>query len=246
MIRLKTLGVLTGIVATLALSAAPASAWFRSIAKPAQSQGTITVISHGVFHYTNQGIVECPTNEIKAQYHIQTKGQLKNHGQEVGKQEQTTEGPHLAIQVKEWGKCESEITGQKNRLEAKVKECDFQIVQQKGSFEATGGIITGCFVKIGPEKEPLCEIQVPAGMEKQPGSNEGINVGLKEIKLSNVGKNVLAKANINGGGLAQKGERTGKIFAYSVGKNALCPLSKHTEEATLEGLEGEANELEAF
>jgi hypothetical protein len=232
MFKIKTLIILVGMAATVALSAAPASAWFSST----QSQGKIKVLNSGEFNYAGQGNVKCPAAEIEAQWHIQKTGPIKLQ------QEATTEGPHLQIQVKNWGpKCVAEIGTSKIAAgEVKVKECDFQLVQAtKGSTTPTGGVVTPCLIVIGA----LCEVQIPAGMETSSESGKGINVGLSKGLIENKGSNILGKVNAESGGtggLAGEG-----IFAESVGKNALCTLKKVTEEATLTGLEGELEGVKA-
>jgi hypothetical protein len=235
MSRLKTLTVLSSVVAMFALSATPASAWFSST----QSQGNAKVITSGVFNYAGQGKVTCPAKEIVAQWHIGKAAPIKVQ------QEATTEGPHLNLQVKKWGPdCTAEIGTTKIAAgEIEVKECDFQLVQEKGSFTPTGGVATPCLLKIGKGATPLCEIQVPAGMETSSGSGKGINVGLSKGTLENKGANIFGKINAEEGGT---GELAGKaIFAESVGKNALCTLKKVTEESTLTSLEGELEGVKA-
>src|ERR1700682_4478485 len=138
MFRPKTLSILAGITAVLAFSAIPASAEFKSTMKPPQSQGNITVIESGVFE--DEGVpIKCVEKEIKGQYHIQTKGQIKEH--EVGnKQKQATEGPHLIIQIKSWGKCKATILG--ISIPAEVKGCDFQLVQRTSVGQKEANIAT--------------------------------------------------------------------------------------------------------
>jgi hypothetical protein len=236
MSRLKTLSIFAGMVAMLAVSAVPASAWWQS----KQSQGIIRVIRAGEF-VVGEGehrlATKCPVEEVKAQFHIQTKGQLKNHGQESGKQEPTTFGPHLAIQVKSWGKgCTTTVGKNPEGLKTEVEPCSLQLVQQKESLEATGGVISTCIVRI----PGLCELQIPAGMEKQPGSNQGINVGLKEITLENVKGGQIDKVNAHTGGLDQKGEFTDGIYANVRKLSANCVLPNLITNAELLGLEFEA------
>jgi len=229
MFRLKTLSILAGMIAVLAASATPASAWWES--NTGQTQGTVRPIRAGEFIIgkgEGEAKVTCLPEEVKAIWYLQTAGQIKEH-QKNGKQELTTKGPHLHIQVKEWGKgCVTKIG--KEVLASTVSPCEFQIVQAKESFIATGGVVTGCLLKIGS----LCEVQVPPGMEKAPESNEGINVGLKEITLENIGKNQLDLVNVKG-----------SIYANSIGKNALCPLPKPITTGSLVGLEFEAEGVKA-
>ncbi len=234
MSRLKTLSVLAGIVAALAISAAPASAWWKST----QSQGTVKVITSGQFEDAGVPIV-CPENEIKSTWHIQTAGQIKIH-QKGGKQELTTEGPHLNIQVK-WGNkefdCKAKVSG--TETVTNVKACELQLVQAKEALVANGGVVTPCIIKIGNGTKAVCEFEVPSGMEKAPESNEGINVGLTETKLLNVGSNQLDEVEVAKGGKGQLG--TG-IRVNQIPGHALCPV-KTNEEASLKGLKFEAENV---
>src|SRR6202140_3225595 len=230
MSRLKTLSVIAGIFAMLALSAAPASAIWES--NNGQTTGTVKILKTGEFTYSTGGAtVKCPNAaEIKVQWQIQGAGQIKEQ------QKITTKGPHLQLQVKSWGKCEA-IVGT-TKLPATVSECAFQLVQQAGVMKATGGVSKRpCVIKAEP-----CQIQVPIGMEKTQNSGTGINVGLKEIELANVGKNQLDKVKITEGGEAQGGKG---VFAQSTSGNPLCPLAGSSATGTLTGLEFEAEEVKA-
>jgi hypothetical protein len=240
----KTLSVVVGLVAMLAISATPASAWWRSTAKPAQTQGTIAVTAHGALT-DGSAVIECPTNEIKAQWYLQTKGQIKEH-QKNGKQEPTTEGPHLNIQIK-WGNktfnCKTKATGIEN-IATNVSACELQLVQQKGVLAATGGVVTTCVVTIGEGAKPLCVLAAVAGMEKQAGSNEGINVGLTTTVLENkLETNQFDKVEVEAGGKGQLGG--GGIYLSQQGTNALCPVSTN-ESGHLKGLEFEAEKIIAI
>src|ERR1700686_3422160 len=224
MSRLKTLSVLVGTFAMLALSAAPASAIWES--NNGQTTGAVRVLQTGEFSFGREFVFKCPnTGEFKAQWQIQGAGQIKEQ------QKITTKGPHLQLQVKSWGKCEAEIIG--GALPIVISECNFQLVQQAGTFTATAGI----------SKHPCimetmgCVIQIPIGMEKTQNSGTGINVGLKLVELSNVGKNQLGKVSIAEGG---EGQRSGAgIFAQSTSSNPICVLST-SEELSLTGFEFEA------
>lgn len=225
MFRLKALSLLAGIVAVLAVSASPASAWWEA-AK--QLKGPIRVIQAGSF-VDGEGaakfVVKCPANEVVARWSIQTAGQIKIHEKE-GKQEQTNLGPHLNIQVKSWGaNCKAKI-GEAAEVKAEVKACELQLVQSKGSFTATGGVVTECRIKAAN-----CESIVPAGMEKSPESGEGINVGLKEAVLENITPNQLDKVNVTG----VRAEKQA---------NAGCVLTT-VQKAELTGLEFEAEGVKA-
>jgi hypothetical protein len=236
MFRSKTLIVLAGMVAALLVSAAPASAFWEATGQ--QWKGPIRIISSG--HFSDSlAKVECPANEIKALWSIQTKGQIKDHeNKATGKQVQNKVGPHLYVQVKSWGvNCTSEVLGAKKA--ATVDPCELQLVQQQGSLVATGSVAKACIIKANN-----CTIQIPAGMEKEPGSNKGINVGLKEIKLENTAtqpQNQIDKVNINGGG---EGGAAGE-GVFSIASGSECLLSTN-EEAKLEGLEFEVEGARAI
>ncbi len=227
MSRLKTLSVLGGTIAVLALSASPA-AYAEWVSNNGSTRGIVTITASGSFFYPPANTVKCPASEIKAQWIIQGAGQIKQQ------LKSTTRGPNLLIQVKNWGaNCEAEIGTIGLVKPVKITECTFRATQQLGSTEPTGGASTGCLVVVG---SVLCEIQVPAGMEGPQGSGKGINVGLKKIVVTKEGNNTKGKINANEGG---QGQLTGEgIFAQSVGTNALCPLAHSTEEATLTGVEG--------
>ncbi len=219
MFRLKTLSVLAGLLAALAVSAAPASAWWE--ATGTQSKGPVRVINHGKFvagEGTNTAVVECPTKEIEATWSIQTKGQIKQHEQ-AGKQEQTNFGPHLYIKVTKWGTACTAVIGGASPIAATITSCTLQEVQQKESFVATGAVATECVIKAGN-----CEVLVPAGMEKEPGSNEGFNVGLGKIELSKLGS--LNIVSVSG------------VKSHKPPNTPGCPLTTN-QPASLTGLEFE-------
>ncbi len=230
MFRLKTLSVLAGMIAVLAVSAAPASAWWEATGK--QLKGPVKVVTAGTF--VDGGTeVTCPANETQATWSIQTKGQIKDHeNQLTGKQVQTKFGPHLNIKIYNWGAaCKAKI-GTVGEFAAEVKPCELQLVQQKESLTATGGVVTTCVVKAGP-----CVIQVPAGMEIEPGSNKGINVGLPETELKN---------KVNGQEFTQfdKVATKGVLAQRGSGSNALCPVVTN-ENSELKGLEFELQGVKA-
>ena len=226
--RFKVLSVLAGLVAVLAISATPASAWFKSTT----TTGPAKILVSGEFNYAGQGKIKCPASEIKASWAIQSAGQIKEH-QVNGKQELTTFGPHQNLVVSNWGtNCVAEIGTTKIAAgEIVVKACELQVVQAKESFVATGGVVTPCLVKIGKGAKPLCEIQVPAGMETSAESGKGINVGLSKATLENKGANIFGKINAESGGVGQlAGEG---VYAASVGTNSLCTLKRSPKKPSL-------------
>jgi hypothetical protein len=214
------------VVAVLAVSAVPAAAEFQS----KQTQGKVHVLASGEFKIGTTAVVTCVASEIESQWHIQSEGQIKQQ------QKAATEGPILLIQVKSWGKCTTKISGEKG-LTTEIKPCDLRMYQNT-TGEASTGIATSCMLTIGTEsKEPICEARIPAGMETEAESNEGINVGLLEAAL-NEAASLKSKVNVTRGGLGQaEGEG---IFIQKIGKNVLCALPTATEKAELVGMELEA------
>lgn len=231
MFRFKTLSVLAGLVAVLAISATPASAWWKST----QTQGTVKVIEPGAFT-DGTAIITCPKEEVKVQWSIQAAAQIK------AAQTRVTEGPHLSMQVK-WGNkeydCLTKIAG--SETETNVTACELQLAQAKTSLIATGGVVTPCTIKIG-KGSALCELLVPTGMEKSANSNEGINVGLTETTLSNVGANQLDKVNTEKGGAGQLG--TG-VRVNQIPGHTNCAVATN-EKGALTGLEIEAENVKAI
>jgi hypothetical protein len=222
--RARTLGVLAGLVAVAACPATPAFAEFNSTGKTLQTQGNINVINAGIFTDGSATVV-CNAKEIKAQYLIQGKAQIKQQAS------LTTSGAQLGVQVKEWGKCTATVASTK--VAAEIKPCSLRV------SGAGVGVETSCLIKMGSAKEILCELQIPAGMETEGNSGRGINVGLEQAKLENQGGNMLATVNLTGGG---KGELAGESILADRGGSALCPL-KTNEELTLEGFRFEAEQL---
>jgi hypothetical protein len=235
MSRLKTLSVLGGILAGIALSAASASAIW--VSNNGSTRGIVAVKVPGQFNYAGQGTVKCPAVGIISQWVIEGSGQLKQQ------RKVTTSGPNLLLQVKSWGSgCEASVGVVNNIKPVSISECNFLITQQAASLEPVFATVSGCLIKVGTGAPPLCEIQIPAGMES-PTSGRGINVGLKKTELKNETGDVFGKLNIATGG---EGQRPGEgIFAESVGSNALCTLKPVTEEATLTGYEIEFSGIKA-
>jgi len=225
MFRLKTLSLVAGLIAVLAVSVAPASAWWRansSAEKEQSGEGKAIVLKSGEF--VDEGAkFTCPAAGITVHWSIQTKGEIKIHNKEE-KQLKTKEGPHLNFLVN-WGTgCTAEIGGLKFKAgEVTVSECELQLVQQKGSTVATLGVVTQCQITI----DSLCILHIPAGMEKQQGSNAGQNVGLNEVKLANSGNNQLDEVNVKG-----------ILAELASGSSKLCPF-KTNETFELKGAEFE-------
>lgn|GEM_PF-2029126 len=227
----RLLTILVVIAAVFALSVVPAAAEFQS----SQKQGTMHILAFGEFKVGTVGVTTCVAKEVEGQWHIQVKGQIKQQLQE------DTAGPQLLVQVKSWGKCETKISGGKG-LVTEIKPCNMRMVQ-RSSGEGSVGLSTSCLLRIGTEtKEPLCEIQMPAGMETKAESDRGINVGLLESKYTK-SPNLKAKLNVAKAGTG--GPEGEGIYAQSVGSNAACALPKVTEKTELIGVEFEGENLAA-
>ncbi len=226
MSRTKALSVLAGMVAMLAISVASASAQWEANGIGTTGKGRVT--ESGVFiggSGAGKSEVKCPEEGIEASWSIQSSGQIKIHNS-AGKQESVKKGPHLYINVMKWGpKCSAKIGGA-SPIQAHLKPCELQLVQATGNFVATGGVATECRIEAGP-----CTIIVPAGMETGAETNTGINVGLSETKLENVGKNQIDKVNTTG-------------IRAEKQVNALCPLVT-IQTAELKGLTFEVIEAKA-
>jgi hypothetical protein len=215
------LSALVGLAAIVAFSATPAAAF-----KSGQKQGNINVIESGEFTLGTAVKVVCPPAEIKAQWHIQGKGQIKTQ------QTETTQGPDMLVQVKEWGpSCTTKVSGSAG-VPTMIKACNLRLVQRQTTL-ASGGVGSPCLIKVGTGSEPTCEIQIPAGMETGVTTDQGINVGLLKTELG-AGANMKATVNVTEGGIGQlEGEA---IFGLKVGKNPICPVPAASEKYELRGL----------
>ena len=203
--------------------------------KSKQDHGNDNVLKFGELKIGGtSAVVTCVASEIKSQWHIGEYGQIKLQ------QKDFTSGLDMQLQVKNWGKCSAKVAGK--ALAAEIKECGIRIVQYEPEI-GYGGLVAPCLVKIGTEtKEAICEMQVPAGMETEAESDEGINVGLYGIAFDKAAP-LIMKVNIASGGLGgAKGEG---IFMQQAGKHLLCPLPAVTEEAELVGMEVEAEGVES-
>jgi hypothetical protein len=189
MFRFKMLLGLAGIIAALAVSAAPAFAEFEA---KGQWKQAVKVTVSGQFIDAGNAKVKCPANEIEATASVQSKGVINEH-EKGGKQVQTKKGPHLNINVLKWGaNCEATI-GATVIKPVTVSPCELQAQQKIGQTTALGGVVKPCVIKAGP-----CELTALEGKETTPEKNEGKNVGLSEIKLENKGSNLFTIINTKG------------------------------------------------
>jgi hypothetical protein len=190
MTRLKVLMGLTLGVALIAVSAAPAGAWFKS-RNQAKTQGLVSITGTTTLE-TGAAVVSCAT--ASGEWKIQTKGEWQEHevkkpNPEESKQVKTTFGPHLNIKIYQWNTCKSKVTGVEAKA-TKVSECSFQLEQpQKGVNTATATVIAPCVITatVGTS---ICEITVT------PGNKEGVNEGLEKVTGVNSGQNLLATAAV--------------------------------------------------
>jgi hypothetical protein len=188
MVKIRPLAVLTAVLALMAMSAAPAGAWFKS-RNQAKTTGLITLGKTSL----EAGGAKATCETAAGEWSIQTKGPMQEH-QVVNlqnpvnsKQVKTTFGPHLYIKISQWNNCKAEATLMK--VPATVESCSFQLIQnEKGSLTAEASTLGECVVK-----SSLCTINVAAGNEQT-----GVNVFLKEIKGVNEGQKVASTAAVVG------------------------------------------------
>lgn len=241
MSRFKLLSILVGALTALAISATPAFAEFTSKSNPAQSMGKVKVLNSGEFKDGPNLSVKCPASEIKAIYRIQQKHQIKEQ------QASLTTGPHLEIQVKEWGpNCKATVSGTEigATISGGTEGCRLvleqrQAVNGQNPGSAAGGVLSQCTIAT---VNNVCELVVARGMETGLETGQGINVGLTKIELANNGNNGKALVNINGGGKSQSGE--GKIWVQQVPGHTLCPVNNNFSGELL-NFEAEAENLNA-
>jgi hypothetical protein len=206
-----------------------------SMFRSSRQQGVDKTLKFGELRLDGTtAVTTCAASEVKSQWHIEVAGQIKQQ------QKETTSGPDLLLQIKNWGKCSTKI-GSSGSFATEIKECDLRIVQGESEV-GYGGVVTPCLVKIGTEgKEVLCEMQIPAGMEDEAESDEGINVGLSETTFDK-GAPLIAKVNMASGGLGQAAGEG--MLVQQASKRVLCPLPA-SENAELDGMEVEAEEVES-
>jgi hypothetical protein len=184
MTKFKALFGLTMLVALLAISAAPASAWFESTST--KTSGTATV---GKTTFTT-GTLSVTCEKAEGEWKIRLKTT----------QIEAKVGEHKNVLVKKWNNCKDNFFGT-----ATVKECEFQAVQVSKGFTTnlTGSIVTGCEItSLG------CIISLPSKgnesfgkiTEENSGSNSRSSAEVKEIL-----------GTYKGCGLAEK-EKTGKLI----------------------------------
>jgi len=166
----------------MAMSAAPAGAWFRSL----NQQKTETQVKLTNTTFTGGGAtVTCQSAFGEGK--IQTEGNWWEQN-ENGKQLKTTNGPHLRVQIKQWNNCKAKTSLGSNT--ATVTPCEFQLKQpNKGELTATADVTSVCIIQTGALK---CTITVPTG------THSGGNEGLKTVTGENGASSILATANVAG------------------------------------------------
>jgi hypothetical protein len=164
MSKIKALFGLTMMVVLLAISASPASAWYASTSK-LKTSGVSTL--GNVTFTTGAMSFTCESSA----------GEWKIRLQET--QEAASEGPHLNILVKKWGKC-SPFVG---------NECEIQIAQP------TKGVTTGLLMAIDSACEfkwALCILTLSSAKENKE------NESLKKITQETSGTNLRNKMEVQG------------------------------------------------
>jgi hypothetical protein len=190
MFKIKLLTALIGVVAMVAMSAAPADALFKS--RNGTSQGQAKIISPTTLTVGGAAGAKVTCQSADGEWHLQSKGQFKEH--EVGnKQVATTEGPHLYIKISKWNNCTAEVSMIKVTTGVEVTPCAFQLEEeQKLAGKGTASVITACVVKV---LKPECIIEVFAGVESQ---TEPVNAFLKEVSAENGQNSILGTAAVTG------------------------------------------------
>lgn len=160
MIRAKMLAVLVGMIATLAVSAAPAFAEFESNSEATKGtgKGGAVVLEGG------GAVLECTSAEGEWEI-LSTAGGAPNK-----------KGKFMQIKTNKWNGCLAKSSFIKN-APAVVKPCVLELTQEAGKTAAKGSTTTECTVVV--KVLGTCEIKVPAGqtgLEKNLLENSGSNL----------------------------------------------------------------------
>jgi hypothetical protein len=174
MIRAKMLAVFAGMIATLAISAVPASAEFTSTngkATGAGKSGPVVLEGGGA-------TLECASAEGK--------GTIENaEGKEA------TKGPSLLLNTEKWNECKAKTSSQSG-LKPTVSACTLKLKQAAGESTAKGSVVSACTVKT-TVLFINCTITVVAEKE-----SEKVNFGLVKNALTNSGGNLIINAEDSG------------------------------------------------
>jgi hypothetical protein len=193
MSRAKMLIGLVVLAGMLTAMTASAYAEFQSLPTKGQlTTGKITVLKSGALVNkigANEFQVKCPISAIKAIWELRTTGKIFERVKGPG-QQLTKRGPHLDINVLNWGEtlgCETEHIGVK--VVVLVEPCIIQIHQKAGELtNIKADVVTECRAKtLG------CEIKYPVAEEATSK-----NFQLGNVNLTNSGENLKALANITG------------------------------------------------
>jgi hypothetical protein len=158
MMRAKLLAVLAGMIATLAVSAVPASAEFASnstATKGAGKSGPVVLEGGGA-------TLECTSGE--GTWTILSGGKA------------ATKGTDLQLDITTWAGCKAKTSLVKG-VTAEVKACTLELEQAAGVTKAKGSTVTECTVVV--KVLGTCTIAVPAGqkgLEKNLLENSGENL----------------------------------------------------------------------
>lgn len=175
MLRAKMLAVLAGMIATFAVTTAPAFAEFTSTSGKQTGQGKATsVVLEG-----GGATLECASAEGTGTI-------LSDIGGKEG-----TKGKVMQLKTTKWNGCKAKSKELKE-ITPKVKACVLDLRQEAGQEKAKGSVVKECTV----ETTVLfltCTIHVL--VEK---SAEGINSGLESNTLTNEQANLLIKAEDTG------------------------------------------------
>ena len=167
MMRVKLLAILAGMIATLAVSAVPASAEFQSNSTKATGMGHsgAAVLEGG------GATLECTSTQGKWTI-------LSATGQEQAK------GVQLKLNITTWNGCTAKTSLVKG-VAAKVKECALDLEQAAGESKAKGSTVTECTVEV--KVLGTCIISTP-GQQHNLETNLLTNVGQNlEVKAEDSG-----------------------------------------------------------
>ncbi len=174
MLRTKMLAIFVGMIATLAVTAIPASAEFQSTNGKATGPGK----SGPVVLEGGGATLECSSAEGK--------GTIENA---EGKEQ--LKGTTLALDTEKWNGCKAK-TGSQKELKPTVSACTLKLKQAAGEGKAKGSVASPCTIKT-TVLFFSCTITVVEEKE-----SEKINVGLEKNVLENSGNNLIIKAEDSG------------------------------------------------
>jgi hypothetical protein len=218
MFNLKTMGILFGVLVSLAALAGPVHAEWESTFKPASEQAKAKALTAGEFIYAKGANVKCPSSAYEIKWEFQ-KYVVSVFPFNI-EQPPATRGYDLKVKIGALASCTSEIGTSK--LEAEAGPCVMRMEQASGEFkQLKGGYDTECNIK-----NSVCTINIPSATKITAP-----NSGLLSTEAENSGNNVITKTNFKG------------ITANA--KGVLCPLARETKTAEFNGFEQEGSEAHA-